>query len=188
MGKLFLGLVHYPIYNKKKEEITTSISNLDIHDIARICKTYDFEKYYIIQPLENQKKITSEILDYWQKGYGAIYNPDRKMALENVVLIDSINDVKKNILKEFPGDLDVVVTDASIHINSITYKDLRMKIEGTDSNYLLLFGTGWGITAEAMNKADFCLTPIYGVSEYNHLSVRSAVAIILDRLCGEKWW
>lgn len=188
MGRLFLALVHYPVYNKKNEEIITSITNLDIHDIARTCRTYDFEKYYIIHPLENQQKITTDILNYWQSGYGGTYNPDRKLALENVFLIDSIENAKNDILKEYPGDLEVIVTDATIHSNSINYKDLRAKIEGTDTNYLLLFGTGWGITKEEMDKADFCLTPIYGVGEYNHLSVRSAVAIIVDRLCGEKWW
>ena len=51
--------------------------------------------------------------------------------------------------------------------------------------YLLLFGTGWGMTNEVMNKADLILEPIRGKAEYNHLSVRAAVAIILDRLFGE---
>ncbi|SMB93823.1 hypothetical protein SAMN00017405_0099 [Desulfonispora thiosulfatigenes DSM 11270] len=188
MGRLFLGLVHYPVHNKNKEVIVTSITNLDIHDIARTCKTFNFEKYYIIHPLENQQKITKEIIDYWQTGYGGEYNPDRKMALENVTLTESIESAKAEILNKYPGELKVIVTDAKIYHNSINYKDLRNEIESTDINYLILFGTGWGITAEEMEKADFCLTPIYGVGEYNHLSVRSAVAIIIDRLCGEKWW
>ena len=39
-----------------------------------------------------------------------------------------------------------------------------------------------------MKKFDYILEPVYGPGEYNHLSVRSAVAIILDRLAGEAWW
>jgi hypothetical protein len=39
-----------------------------------------------------------------------------------------------------------------------------------------------------MEQADYILEPIYGPGEYNHLSVRSAVAIILDRLLGEDWY
>lgn len=44
------------------------------------------------------------------------------------------------------------------------------------------------MTREMMEKFDYILEPIHGTGEYNHLSVRSAVAIILDRLAGEAWW
>jgi hypothetical protein len=33
--------------------------------------------------------------------------------------------------------------------------------------------------------ADYTLKPIYGPVDYNHLSVRAACAIILDRLRGK---
>ena len=48
---------------------------------------------------------------------------------------------------------------------------------------LLLFGTGWGLTASLYERADFRLESIAGLAEdaYNHLSVRSAVAIYCDR-------
>jgi hypothetical protein len=35
-----------------------------------------------------------------------------------------------------------------------------------------------------MAHADYILDPLAGAGTYNHLSVRSAVAIILDRLLG----
>jgi hypothetical protein len=49
---------------------------------------------------------------------------------------------------------------------------------------LLLFGTGWGLSDSLTNEADFKLEPIFGkaLDGYNHLSVRSAVAIYCDRL------
>ncbi|NLW25733.1 MAG: RNA methyltransferase [Clostridia bacterium] len=189
MGKVFLGLVHYPIYNKRMEIISTSVTNLDIHDIARTVTTYGLEKYYLIHPLPTQQAIIKEILDYWQKGYGSIYNPDRKTALEKVVLKSSLAEVEKEITNEYPQKLKLVVTDARLYENSIGYRDLRREIEENEgTNFLLLFGTGWGIAREIMEKADYRLYPIMGSGEYNHLSVRSAVAIILDRLCGEKWW
>jgi hypothetical protein len=47
---------------------------------------------------------------------------------------------------------------------------------------LLIFGTGWGIAEEIVNRADHRLEPIKGVENYNHLAVRSAAAIILDRI------
>lgn len=188
MGNIFLGLVHYPIYNKNKELISTSITNLDIHDIARTCATYNIARYYLIHPLETQAQIAREILDYWQDGYGSVYNPDRKTALEKVFIMESIEAVNKDIKTSFEKKVKTIVTDARIYPNSIGYGKLREMIYINNDNYLLLFGTGWGLAKEVMEMADYCLYPILGTGEYNHLSVRSAVAIILDRLCGEKWW
>ncbi|MDK2822151.1 MAG: hypothetical protein PWQ67_1197 [Clostridia bacterium] len=189
MGKIFLGLVHFPVYNKNMEIISTSITNMDIHDIARTVTTYGVETYYIINPLQTQHEITSEILKYWQEGYGGQYNPHRKIALEKVVLAKSIEETIEDIKLKYFTNVKTIVTDARKYPNSINYLDLRNEISETvNVSYLLLFGTGWGLAKEVMEKADYRLLPIFGVSEYNHLSVRSAVAIILDRLNGEKWW
>jgi len=189
MGKLFLCLVHYPVYNKNMEIISTSITNLDIHDIARAVTTYGLEKYYLVHPLQTQHDIINEILKYWQEGYGGKYNPDRKKALENVVLKKTLDEVKKEIELKYSGNVKTIVTDARQFPNSINYLELRKEINETDNmNYLLLFGTGWGLAEDLMKQADYRLLPINGTGDYNHLSVRSAVAIILDRLFGEKWW
>jgi hypothetical protein len=51
-----------------------------------------------------------------------------------------------------------------------------------DDPYLLLLGTGWGLSDDCFEAADFILEPIAGAGTYNHLSVRSAAAILLDRL------
>ncbi|MFY9174141.1 MAG: RNA methyltransferase [Peptococcia bacterium] len=189
MSKVFVGLVHYPIYNKNKDIITSSIANLDIHDIARCAATYNVTHYYLIHPLESQHNLIQDLLDFWQKGYGAEYNPDRKEALDIVSLMKSIADVQEEIRNNYPGPLYTVVTDARKYDNTVSYLKLHQEIEETDkANYLLLFGTGWGLTQEVLESCDYILEPIYGRGAYNHLSVRSAVAIILDRLLGEKWW
>lgn len=187
-GKVFLGLVHYPVYNKNMETVATSITNMDIHDIARSSATYDLEKYFVIHPVEKQHELINEIINYWQEGYGSKYNPDRKEALEKVLLVNDIQGAKDYIAHNYGLEVKVVVTDAREYSNTVTYKDLRQKIEQDDTNILLLFGTGWGIIKPVMESADYILEPIRGRGEYNHLSVRSAVAIILDRLLGEVWW
>lgn len=188
-SRIFLGLVHYPIYNKNEEIITTSVTNLDIHDIARCCATYELDHYYIIHPLSTQHQLVQEIITYWQKGYGAVYNADRKKALDLVALKESIEAVKQELEEGFPGKTYIVVTDAKKNPRTVNYKDFRCFLEDDEEkNILLLFGTGWGLTKEVVEQADYVLEPIYGRGEYNHLSVRSAVAIISDRLLGEKWW
>jgi hypothetical protein len=55
-----------------------------------------------------------------------------------------------------------------------------------DHPHLLLFGTGWGLEKGIVERADIVLAPIDGLSGYNHLPVRAAVAIILDRLLGRE--
>ena len=74
-----------------------------------------------------------------------------------------------------------VATGASQFPNSIDYPSLREKI-GNGKPILLLFGTGWGLEKSILAEADYVLDPIDGVGEYNHLPVRAAAAIILDRL------
>ncbi len=45
-------------------------------------------------------------------------------------------------------------------------------------------GTGWGLSDEIFAASGMTLEPIKGCGDYNHLSVRSATAIMLDRLLG----
>jgi hypothetical protein len=67
---------------------------------------------------------------------------------------------------------------------AVTFSELRRSGAADDRPVLLLFGTGWGLANRAFALVDHRLPPIRGRSEFNHLSVRSAVAIVLDRLFG----
>lgn len=184
---VYIGLLHHPVYNKRMEVIATSITNLDIHDIARSSCTYSIKRYFVIHPLETQRKLIEDILGYWQHGYGSQYNSDRKFAFERVALMASLADTVEEIKRETGVPPKIVMTDARIYPNTIGYRQMRsMLTDGTP--YLIVFGTGWGVEKETMLKSDYILEPIYGAGEYNHLSVRAAAAIILDRLLGEAWW
>ena len=48
--------------------------------------------------------------------------------------------------------------------------------------HVLVLGTAWGLSEDFILTADYVLEPIVGKTDYNHLSVRSAAAIIFDRL------
>ena len=183
-GRVFLGLVHYPIYNKRREIVATSITNLDIHDISRLAATFDLAKYFLIHPHPSQHKIVGELLEFWQKGYGAEYNPDRQKALERVCLAESLEGAREWIQSRYPGPVISIVTDAHNNADAIGYSQLRQRIWEEEANYFLLFGTGHGLAASVMETADLILAPVLGRDDYNHLSVRSAAAIILDRLLG----
>ncbi len=188
MAELFVGLVHYPIYNKRMQVIASAVTNFDIHDISRTCRTYDVKRYYIIHPLEVQKNIIRKIIGYWQDGYGKIYNPDRADALERVCWQESIAAAAADIEQRTGKRPYIVTTDARIYPNTVSYSFMRRQLHEGDKPILLLFGTGFGIEAEVMKSFDYILEPVYGSCDYNHLCVRSAAAIILDRLAGEAWW
>lgn len=188
MGKLYVGLVHYPIYNKRMQVIAGAVTNFDIHDISRTCRTYDVARYYIVHPLEVQRKIIQKIIGYWQEGYGRVYNPDRSDALDRVCWQPDIEACIKDIEAETGMRPWIVTTDARIYPNTVSYGFMRQKVQEEEKPVLLLLGTGFGLEAETMKGFDYILEPIYGACDYNHLCVRSAAAIILDRLAGEPWW
>ena len=56
---LYIVLLHYPVYNREGRIVTTSIANMDIHDIARLAKTYAAKGFYIVNPIQEQRNLAS---------------------------------------------------------------------------------------------------------------------------------
>lgn len=188
MAPVYIGLIHYPIYNKHMEIVTTALTNYDLHDIARTAKTYNVKRYFIVHPVEAQREMALRIMNHWKTGGGVAYNPNRKEAFEETELVPTLDDVLQWIENEEGEKPIIVTTDARVYPNTISYKAMRQKIHDDAKPILILFGTGFGMTKEMMQQFDYIIEPIYGAGSYNHLCVRSAVAIILDRLLSEAWW
>lgn len=186
-SRVFIALLHYPVYNRRGEVIATSITNLDLHDLARVAFTYGVEKYFVVHPLEAQRQLANEVMHYWKQGFGAQYNPNRQQAFRSVDVVATLEEAQNQVEAICGQRPRVVATGARAPWN-IDYLSLREEMEKNGGSFLLLFGTGWGLAREVMENADLVLKPIQGAGEYNHLAVRSAVSIILDRLLGEKWW
>jgi hypothetical protein len=180
-GQLYLGLAHAPVVNKRGQEVITSITNLDIHDIARSCRTFGVEQFFLINPLAAQKALVERILTYWHQDQGNAYNPDRSDALKVVSWAFTIEEATAQIAQSCGQRPLIVVTSAHPSSATIAAADLRGHLDNRPC--FLLFGTGWGLAPSVMEKADLRLAPIaYPASDYNHLSVRAAVAIYLDRI------
>jgi hypothetical protein len=184
-ANIYLGLVHYPVYDKKKEVVATAVTNFDIHDIARCARTFGLGGFYIITPLESQIQLVGRLISHWTEGYGATYNPTRKDSLSVVRISRTIDEADQEICSLWQKKVKRVATGASPYPGSVSYQFLREQTEAPVTPFLMLFGTGWGLTQEVKDSADYVLAPIEGKG-YNHLSVRSAVAIILDRLLGDR--
>jgi hypothetical protein len=184
-SNLYLGLVHHPIYDKKREVVATAITNFDIHDIARCAKTFGVRGFFIITPLESQVQLAERIIRHWVEGTGSVYNPTRKESLSLVRVSRTIDEADREISDLWQKKVKRVATGASPHPKSIDFGFLKNLLHDDKTPFFILFGTGWGLTQEIKDGSDYVLAPIEGEG-YNHLSVRSAVAIILDRLLGDR--
>jgi hypothetical protein len=106
-------------------------------------------------------------------------------------LAHAFAEVKTAIRAEHGEDPEVVLTDARPLPNSVSYGDYRRELADPrrpKKPVILVFGTGWGVSDTFYPEVHRILAPVYGpegAEGYNHLSVRSAVAIILDRLFGQ---
>jgi hypothetical protein len=185
MGKASISIIHYPVYDKNRDIIATSVTNLEIHDIARTCMTFGIELCYIVTPLVKQREIAEKLIDHWRNGYGAQYNPVRSKALSRVRIKESVSEMIEEV--SLQGNPIIIGTSSKERKGkAMGHKELHRFIEEDTRPALLLFGTGWGLSDETVDLCDKMLVPIKGSGDYNHLSLRVALGIVLDRIFGER--
>ena len=184
-SRLYMALLHYPVYDKNGQVVTTAVTNMDIHDIARSARTYGVKRFYVVTPVKALQKLALKILAHWEQGYGSQYNQTRKEALALARLKDTLDEVVIDVEQECGSRPQLVVTSARPGGKRTSFAQLREMLIRDSDPFLLLLGTGWGLTDTVLAQSDYLLEPIDGGTDYNHLSVRSAAAIILDRLLGK---
>ena len=183
-ARIDLALIHYPVINKNREVIGSAVTNLDLHDISRAAKTYGVDSLYVVTPYRDQQELFQELLDHWLNGHGAEYNSKRGEALSLVHICDDLDHVIIEVTRKWQQKPTVLSTCAQVKHSVIwPYRKVRRKISDGEC-FLILFGTAWGLAQEVIAAGDGILPPIAGTGKYNHLSVRSAAAIVLDRLLG----
>lgn len=182
---LAVALMHYPTLDRQKRVVATNITNFDIHDIARACRVYGIDRYYLVHPLEDQLMFVERVLDHWRVGQGAKFNPMRRTALVDVHTAKNLDQVRADW--GYPEARVVATAARPMEAQkSYTFKGFKETLETESDPYILVFGTGFGLTQEFVGSCYGILEPISGASadNYRHLSVRSAVSICLDRLLG----
>ncbi|MDB4940673.1 MAG: hypothetical protein JWP97_207 [Labilithrix sp.] len=179
--RLAIALVHRPVLDKEGKVVTTALTNMDVHDLSRSARTYGCTDFFVVHPVEIQRELATKIVAHWTEGSSAKRIPDRKDALSVVRTVATLEDAEAAL-----GGAEVWVTAArELPGRTVTFEDARASLESgseTDRAVLLVFGTGWGLAPEITGRADAVLPPIRGVGPWNHLSVRAACAISLDRL------
>jgi len=178
-------LIHYPVLNKKGNKIASALTTIDMHDIARVAITYAVKGFYVVTPLKDQQVLAHEVICHWTDGIGGKLNPFRKKALELIRVVSSFEDALEDILQERQQNIVTFATSAVKYKNCVTVKQVADKLEN-DESHIITFGTAWGLSPDFIENCDFMIEPINGVSDYNHLSVRSAVSIMLDRIAYMK--
>jgi hypothetical protein len=185
-ARAYAALVHHPVLEKGGRVVTTAVTNLDVHDIARASRTFGLAGYFVVTPIAAQQRLVEEIIGHWTSGAGREHNDKRTDALELVRVVPSLEAAAQAIAARH-GALPVQVATGARPRDGVSgYRALRAAREADPRATLLVFGTGWGLAEPVFEVADAVLAPIKGpgAGEYNHLSVRSAVAIVLDRLFG----
>jgi hypothetical protein len=182
MGDLYLSLLHHPVYDKNGAIVTTAVTNMDVHDIGRLARTFDARAFYVCTPVTTLQRLVERIIRHWETGPGATYNETRREALALVRQAPDLDAAIADVERDTGRLPRVVATTARAGGARLGYPALRRRLAEDPVPQLLVLGTGWGLGAEVLERADDVLEPIAGVGDYNHLSVRCAAAIILDRL------
>ena len=178
---LAIALVHYPVVDRHGDVVTSAVTNLDIHDLARLAATYNISRYYLVTPAGEQQLLVARIVSHWQEGPGANYNPDRCLALDSLRVMNSFDEALAD-WQSLAGTEALAVLTGARHRDGLDYPGARSLAETRP--LLLVFGTGHGLAPEMYLPERPCLEPVRSGC-YNHLSVRTAAAIVLDRLIGE---
>lgn len=178
-----VALVHHPVRDRTGRTVTTAVTNLDIHDIARAGRTYGVRRYFVVSPIAAQRDLVLRIVSHWSAGASAERIPERGQALS---LVELAPDVASAVgaIERAEGHRPFVVATAARTLGRPTlgFAEARARIAQGGAPWLVLFGTGWGLADEVLDGADALLPPILGASDYNHLSVRAAAAVVMDRL------
>jgi hypothetical protein len=184
-SRTHVALVHHPVYDKHHKIVTTAVTNLDVHDIARAARTFALAGYVLVSPIAAQRELIARIVGHWVDGEGRAHNDKRSEALAGVSCVASLDDAIAQVAAAHGGQTPyVVATAARGRAQTLGSEELVAARTPDPRPLLLVFGTGWGLADEVFTKVDATLHPIRGGTEYNHLSVRAAVAIVLDRLFG----
>jgi hypothetical protein len=183
LSSLAVVLLHAPVLDRRGDTVSSAVTNLDLHDIARSARTFGLGRFYIVTPLEEQQRLVSRLLTHWLEGHGAEYNPKRKQALELIKVCSTVDDALDDWRQEQGSEPLPILTGAS-RPDGLSFKDLRIKLDQQPA--ILILGTGWGIAPELFERGWPVLNSIKGAGGYNHLPVRAAAAIMFDRLLQDR--
>jgi hypothetical protein len=141
--------------------------------------------YHLVTPVESQRDKAAHIANLWQEEQ----KEWRARALRLCTTTAGVPESIETLTRQHGVAPIVAATSADparfAAARVVTPAQLVGELQDAPGVPLLvLFGTGWGLADTELPQVSRIITPISGRPTWNHLSVRSAVAILLDRLFG----
>lgn len=187
MRRVGIALVHYPVLDRQGATVTAAITNLDVHDIARTAMTFGLSAFYVVHPIEAQRNLVQRIRQHWIEGSGGKRIPDRIAPMRLVRVVATVEEALTDFSQAEPPWIWTTSAGTAGLAPPLSHQQAAGHLVDSGPPVMLLFGTGWGLARASHAMATHQLLPVTGANSgaFNHLSVRAAVAIIVDRLMGE---
>ncbi len=138
---------------------------------------------FVVHPIASQRELAERVRDHWLVGSGSKRIPDRVEAMKLIRVVACFDDVRRAFSNE-QGEVETWTTSAQASGTTTSYEEARSNLQLSGPPVVLMFGTGWGLAPHLVEQASLRLEPIVAGTDtgFNHLSVRAACAISLDRL------
>lgn len=176
-------LCHSPVVLENGKIGCSSLTNLDVHDIGRISRSYGMGPFFVLHPLNDQRQILNTILEHWQmreKGHA-----DRKKALDLARPVHDFEEIK-DWCDMYYGQAPCWIISSANWPEKVapvaSVKEIREMCE--ERPVIICLGTARGLAVHQLPFNFLRMRPIRFLDE-NHLSVRAAAAIIADRILGD---
>ena len=188
MGNVYLALIHYPVLNRDGVVVTSSVTSLDMHDLARVGRTYGVSGVFVVHPSAPQRAFVERVIRHFVEGPGRALHPQRGETLEFLEVLPSVGALIEEVERKESKRPRCVATTARRVPRAVGYEELRGEMKGMDAPLIILFGTSWGLTDEVLEMSEGVLLTVRAEAdvEFNHLSVRGAAAIVVDRILGKR--
>ncbi len=188
MGNVYLVLIHYPVLNREGGVVTSSVTSLDLHDLARVGRTYGVTGVFVVHPSAPQRAFVERVIKHFTEGPGRTLHPQRAETLEFIEVLPSLDALIEQVERKESKRPRFVATTARRVPNAVNYETLRGELQQTDTPTIILFGTSWGLADAVLEMSDIVLAPVEAQADtnFNHLSVRGAAAIVVDRILGKR--
>lgn len=92
MADLFVALIHHPVVDRRSRIVTSAVTSLDIHDLARCARTFGVRAVFIVHPVGEQREFAARLRDHWLAGHGRQFDSRRAEALERVEVVADLEE------------------------------------------------------------------------------------------------
>lgn len=177
---LTVALVHQPVVNRLGEEIVSTVDHFDVMDASRLALTYSVRRLYVVNRVPAQRALVERLIRH---GGVEAEREQARGTFDKTRWAPDLDAVIAEHEDELGQRPTVVATSARASDRDRSLVEVRQRLHAGEP-MLLLVGKAWGLAPRVLDEADLRLAPIDGGTGFNHLSVRSATAILVDRLLG----